>query len=199
MKYFFVALLLLIWQNSNACLGGLDEDLVFKNPEIAKTILLLESIKEDKEESRIFLEAKKPWEKLKLQTSSRACIGLTEKVGVSYVFITSQSLHDIEKKKLLNSDGLLINLQDADDMKKHLPWLVKRGEIPENHPNVFWSYCQKSSECVQAKNSCGAPVGVNKKYQSNYTDYIKRNKFPKTCASKKESKSASKCIKNFCS
>ncbi|MGZ3789442.1 MAG: hypothetical protein ACXVLQ_13015 [Bacteriovorax sp.] len=72
------------------------------------------------------------------------------------------------------------------------------GEI-----NPSWQYCESDIECIQSKNWCGRLIGVNKKYQKDYMDFLK-SKLKKADCSKdvpiQAGKAAdSKCVENFCS
>jgi hypothetical protein len=100
-------------------------------------------------------------------------------------------------KNVLRGQHFLVWIKNArPDIEK----LAKKkdfvGEI-----NPSWQFCESDNECVQSKNQCGKPIGVNKKYQKKYLDFLKTKKIKTECSKEAQaSKSGeSKCGENFCS
>lgn len=91
----------------------------------------------------------------------------------------------------LNSDGLTFIEKLSS----------KKDFIGDANPS--WQFCRSDNECTQSKNQCGKPIGVNKKYESVYIDFLKAKKIKTECSkesSDQTGKSAvSKCVENFCS
>jgi hypothetical protein len=72
------------------------------------------------------------------------------------------------------------------------------GEI-----NPSWQFCESDNECILSKNQCGKLIGVNKKYQQDYLDFLKTKIVKNDCSKEVPTQSGKsneiKCIENFCS
>jgi hypothetical protein len=69
------------------------------------------------------------------------------------------------------------------------------GEI-----NPSWQFCESDSDCVQSKNLCRKTIGINKKYEKDYLNFLKNKKAITNCSEVEKAKpSVTRCVENFCS
>jgi hypothetical protein len=141
-----------------------------------------------------FFTTELPWQAKTLELYNGPC-SLPAAPEQKYLFLSYKSFDELESlQPISNSNGRLsvLDLLDQETIDK----LASKKELPIGHPNVFWSFCKKSDECIKAKNKCG----INKKFISEYQSYMQSNQKDKgVCPSKKNDSKESKCIEFFCS
>lgn len=102
---------------------------------------------------------------------------------------------------ILNSDSYYkVMSVNSEKAKKLITKLADRQEfVGEINPS--WQFCESDNECMRSKNMCGSLIGVNKKYEKHYLDFLKTNKLKLDCSkeSTKTKTAESKCVENFCS
>jgi hypothetical protein len=104
-----------------------------------------------------------------------------------------------KNNKMGEGGGRLIPLNAAKDIIEKLA--TRKDFYGEINPS--WQFCESDNVCVQSKNQCGKPIGVNKKYQNQNLDFLKLKLIKTDCTKLAEDKkikpNQSKCMENFCS
>jgi hypothetical protein len=192
LKFFFAALVLI--PSAYACKVDLrGVQLVEKEPYLAKTAVTgTVLIGKDGEAT---LKVNKYWGK---HLSSYKLNYLLSECSVhvvpsfEYLFL---SLSEIKENAMIGkSGGTFIKLSESKEYMEKLSSLTNfSGEI-----NPAWQFCEKDDECVTSKNKCNIKIGVNRKYESTYLDFLKESNRKWDCSKKNEKQIAGKCINSFC-
>ena len=68
--------------------------------------------------------------------------------------------------------------------------------------NPSWQFCEKNVECKVVKNKCGNELGINKKYEKKYLDFLESKESNRIDCSKevanKNPTVKNKCVDYFC-
>lgn len=183
---------------ANATQVTLDYKLLSENPALAKTIVIGKIVKESS--GKLFLIPEKGWTKhpIRIEVKQSGDDGLfypsNEIVGEKYLLFMvngkNKLSEDVEIHQLLKKSEVAIGK------------LALRKEFV-GEMNLSWQYCKLDNECIQTKNLCGKPVGLNKEYQKIYLDFLASRKTKVDCSKdaprKTEKSMGSKCIDFFCS
>jgi hypothetical protein len=175
-----------------------------KDPTTADT-LVVGTLKENKEGEQ-YLITEKGWTvypakiNIPLKRFSRAVIRKQGTAGEKQLYY---SVGTINTKGELDSTGyegvIPLNTVKAKEIINKLA--NKKDFVGEINPS--WQFCESDIECVQSKNLCGKSIGVNKKYQKNYLDFLKLKKIKTECSKdlsvQIEKIGEPKCVENFCS
>ena len=162
------------------------------NPSLA-TVFLVGTIVGS--EFRKVLNVNWPLKMGSIKIDSSHCLAPRAILNKDYLYLSNKKIDTIDKMGIGKLDGLLIELKDA---RKYIDKLAMKKEIKVGELNLLWKYCQENKECVEIKNTCNVSESVNKKYKSNYDDFMKNSRVKKDCKSLGNKKSENNCINYFC-
>lgn len=169
-----------------------------ENPQLAKTFLM--GTVGGSAFKRIFF-VRWPANTVPIKISSNRCLAPRAILQTQYLFVSDKKIEEIDKDDGIGMpDGIFVELKEA---QKYIAQLASNKENLKGDSSVFWKYCQEDSQCATTKGSCGNFLSVNKKYQTEYLEFLNSQSFqiecPKSFFVGPIKPPEPKCIENICS
>lgn len=151
-------------------------------------------------DSKFYFVSQKPWKYFKIRLDLDRCQYLVDLTANERVLFRSNKNAD-ELSKLANKNqGISGWALKSKNLSLFAEAVSNIEEYPVGHPNTFWKYCSENSSCKNIKDDCNVRIGINKKFEEKYKNYLKKKKNVHCdLINELSNKKSSKCVKNFCS
>lgn len=198
--FWLILVVLLFPDIGYSCKCNLEKVEQYSKAPITAPVVILGKLVKSTEKH--YLKLIKTWtaalDETRLETGTDCSFtGLT--MGTNYLLLSDKSTNSLYADLVGECSSVLVELtpQNVSLINQLADKKDFTGEI-----NPSWQFCMLDNECAQSKNQCGNLVGVNKKYQKDYINFLKTKKTKVDCSkvsTQKEKYQPSKCKENFCS